>query len=67
MLTIITVTSQGACNAVLRLPEEVAHKGAVTHSSGNHAAAVARAAQVSCTVTDLAQTFIRDLYKRCLY
>lgn len=36
--------ARGACNAVLSLPEEQAAKGVVTHSSGNHAAALARAA-----------------------
>jgi threonine dehydratase len=37
---------RGATNAVLSLPEESAHLGVVTHSSGNHAAALARAAQL---------------------
>ena len=36
--------ARGATNAVLALPAEVAARGVVTHSSGNHAAAVARAA-----------------------
>ena len=36
---------RGATNAVLSLPEEAARRGVVTHSSGNHAAALARAAQ----------------------
>ena len=36
---------RGATNAVLSLPEESAQRGVVTHSSGNHAAALARAAQ----------------------
>ena len=36
--------SRGACNAVFSLGEEVAQRGVVTHSSGNHAAALARAA-----------------------
>eukprot|EP00897_Mesotaenium_endlicherianum_P001526 jgi/Mesen1/1400/ME000130S00484 len=35
---------RGACNAVLSLSEEDAQRGVVTHSSGNHAAAVALAA-----------------------
>eukprot|EP01100_Stratorugosa_tubuloviscum_P008463 TRINITY_DN3538_c1_g1_i1.p1 TRINITY_DN3538_c1_g1~~TRINITY_DN3538_c1_g1_i1.p1 ORF type:complete len:339 (+),score=143.65 TRINITY_DN3538_c1_g1_i1:68-1084(+) len=35
---------RGACNAVLSLPEEVASKGVITHSSGNHAQALACAA-----------------------
>ena len=35
---------RGACNAVLELPEPVAARGVVTHSSGNHAQAVALAA-----------------------
>ncbi|MGC1684608.1 MAG: pyridoxal-phosphate dependent enzyme, partial [Candidatus Acidiferrales bacterium] len=35
---------RGATNAVLSLTEEEAKRGVVTHSSGNHAAALARAA-----------------------
>jgi threonine dehydratase len=35
---------RGASNAIFSLSEEEARKGVVTHSSGNHAAAVARAA-----------------------
>jgi threonine dehydratase/serine racemase len=37
---------RGACNAVSRLPEERARRGVVTHSSGNHAQAVALAARL---------------------
>jgi threonine dehydratase len=36
--------ARGAVNAVLSLSDEAAAKGVATHSSGNHAAAVARAA-----------------------
>lgn len=36
--------ARGACNAVLSLSDDEAAKGVVTHSSGNHAAALARAA-----------------------
>jgi len=36
--------SRGACNAVFSLPEEAISKGVCTHSSGNHAQALARAA-----------------------
>jgi len=36
--------ARGAVNAVFSLPEEEAARGVVTHSSGNHAAALARAA-----------------------
>jgi threonine dehydratase len=36
--------ARGAANAVLSLTDEAAAKGVATHSSGNHAAAVARAA-----------------------
>lgn len=36
--------TRGACNAVFRLSPEQAAAGVVTHSSGNHAAALARAA-----------------------
>lgn len=38
--------SRGACNAVFSLTDEEAAAGVVTHSSGNHAAALARAAQL---------------------
>ena len=37
--------ARGACNAVFSLPEDVARRGVVTHSSGNHGAALAYAAQ----------------------
>jgi len=37
--------ARGACNAVFSLPDEVAKRGVVTHSSGNHGAALAYAAQ----------------------
>lgn len=37
---------RGATNAVLSLSDEAAQRGVVTHSSGNHAAALSRAAQV---------------------
>ena len=36
---------RGACNAVFQLDEESAQKGVVTHSSGNHAQALALAAK----------------------
>lgn len=38
--------SRGACNAVFSLTDAEAARGVVTHSSGNHAAALARAAQL---------------------
>lgn len=37
--------ARGACNAVLQLTDAQAAAGVVTHSSGNHAAALARAAR----------------------
>jgi threonine dehydratase len=37
--------ARGACNAVMQLTDEVAARGVVTHSSGNHAAALAYAAR----------------------
>lgn len=37
---------RGACNAVLQLPDAVASRGVVTHSSGNHAQALALAARM---------------------
>lgn len=44
---------RGACNAVWALPETVAARGVVTHSSGNHGAALALAARtrgIACHV-----------------
>ena len=38
--------SRGACNAVFSLTDAEAARGVVTHSSGNHAAALARAARL---------------------
>jgi threonine dehydratase len=38
--------ARGAANAVFSLPEEALGAGVVTHSSGNHGAAVARAARL---------------------
>ncbi len=38
--------SRGACNAVFSLTEAEAANGVVTHSSGNHAAALSRAARL---------------------
>jgi threonine dehydratase len=37
---------RGACNAVMKLSDEVARRGVVTHSSGNHAQALALAARM---------------------
>ncbi|MDC0682083.1 pyridoxal-phosphate dependent enzyme [Sorangium atrum] len=37
---------RGACNAVLSLSDEEARRGVATHSSGNHAAALALAARI---------------------
>ncbi|MDP1580526.1 MAG: threonine/serine dehydratase [Candidatus Didemnitutus sp.] len=45
--------SRGACNAVFALSDAAAAPGVVAHSSGNHGAALARAAQrrgVPCTI-----------------
>lgn len=45
--------ARGAMNAVLQLDESAAGKGVATHSSGNHGAALARAAKIrgiDCTV-----------------
>lgn len=38
--------ARGASNAVFALPDAAARRGVVTHSSGNHAAALARAARL---------------------
>ncbi len=40
---------RGACNAVFSLPDDAAARGVVTHSSGNHAAALALAARLRGT------------------
>jgi threonine dehydratase/serine racemase len=37
---------RGACNAVMKVPAEAAPRGVVTHSSGNHAQALALAARL---------------------
>src|SRR5262249_9034513 len=37
---------RGACNAVFKLPDDVAARGVVTHGSGNHAQALALAAKL---------------------
>jgi len=37
--------ARGACNAVFALPDDAARRGVVTHSSGNHGAALAYAAR----------------------
>ncbi len=37
---------RGACHAVFSIPEEEANKGVATHSSGNHAQAIALAAKM---------------------
>ncbi len=37
---------RGACNAVFSLPDSIIKNGVATHSSGNHAAALALAAQI---------------------
>jgi len=37
---------RGACNAVMKLDDETAKRGVVTHSSGNHAQALALAARL---------------------
>ena len=44
---------RGACNAVLRLSPEAAARGVVTHSSGNHAAALALAARLRGTTAEV--------------
>jgi threonine dehydratase len=61
--------ARGATNAVLSLPESQARQGVATHSSGNHGAALARAAQlraISATVVmpDNAPNVKRDSVRR---
>jgi threonine dehydratase len=38
---------RGACNAIMKLPVKEGNKGIITHSSGNHAQAVALAARMN--------------------
>jgi len=40
--------ARGACNAVFALSEDEARRGVATHSSGNHAQAIAYAARLRC-------------------
>ena len=47
---------RGACNAVFALPDDQAHRGVVTHSSGNHAAALALAARLAAGVECIEQS-----------
>jgi len=44
---------RGACNAVMSLSEEAARAGVATHSSGNHAAALALAARLRHTTAHI--------------
>lgn len=44
---------RGACNAVMNLSEEQASRGVVTHSSGNHAQALALAAKLRGIKADI--------------
>jgi len=44
---------RGALNAVLQLPEALLERGVVTHSSGNHAQAVALAARMRGTIAHI--------------
>ncbi|MGE3805415.1 MAG: pyridoxal-phosphate dependent enzyme [Gemmataceae bacterium] len=37
---------RGACNAIFKLPDDLARRGVVTHSSGNHGQALALAARL---------------------
>src|SRR5947199_7280705 len=45
--------ARGATNAVFSLEEAIASRGVATHSSGNHGAAVARAAQLRGIPADI--------------
>lgn len=45
--------ARGACNAVFSLTDAEAARGVVTHSSGNHAAALARAARLRGISADI--------------
>ncbi len=44
---------RGACNAVMSLPDDAARAGVATHSSGNHAAALALAARLRGTAAHI--------------
>ncbi len=44
---------RGACNAIMNLSDEQAKRGVVTHSSGNHAQAIALAAKLRGITADI--------------
>jgi threonine dehydratase/serine racemase len=44
---------RGACNAVMKLPADLAARGVITHSSGNHAQALAKAAALRGCACDV--------------
>jgi len=54
---------RGACNAIMKLPQEIAQRGVVTHSSGNHAQAVALAAKLRGIRADIVMPDISNKVK----
>jgi threonine dehydratase len=55
---------RGACNAVFKLSDEAAARGAVTHSSGNHAQALALAARLRGIPAHIVMPRTSSLVKR---
>ncbi len=56
---------RGACNAVAKLPADVAARGVVTHSSGNHAQALALAARLRGIPAHIVMPSNASPVKRC--
>src|SRR5438105_809455 len=55
--------ARGATNAVFALDDETARRGVATHSSGNHAAALARAAKLRGIPAHLVCRHLLEKYK----
>jgi threonine dehydratase/serine racemase len=55
---------RGACNAVMKLNDDGAARGVVTHSSGNHAQALALAAQICGIPAHIVMPSTASLVKR---
>ncbi len=55
---------RGACNAVMKLPDDHAARGVVTHSSGNHAQAIALACRLRGIVAHIVMPNTSTAVKR---
>jgi threonine dehydratase/serine racemase len=56
---------RGACNAVMKLPPDVAARGVATHSSGNHAQGLALAARLRGIPAHIVMPVTSAAIKRC--